>query len=192
MVKRNQISLILHSPAENGGYLDLDVLGKSNALSKFLKVREKECAKRRGVPKGQVIFRLVHLSHSSPVTIIFEAHPKSEKLPPVIVCEDIETTLNDITQGETESLSIDTLSAAEKFAKYENDKIRRVEFKVELENRKTIRKFTLDRKFMENLENSKRHLKPRKPGDLAGKIWISPDFDEPISADEIFGSPTKN
>jgi len=192
MAKRNQISLILHSADENGGYLDLDVLGKSNALSKFLKVREKECAKRQGVPRGQVVFRLVQLSHSSPVTIVFEAHPKSEKLSPAIVCEDIETTLNDITRGKTESLSIDTLSAAEKFAKYENDKIRRAEFKVALENRNTISKVTLDQKFMENLKNAKRHLKPRKPGALAGKLWISPDFDEPISPDEIFGSPTKN
>lgn len=192
MMKRNQISLILHSADENGGYLDLDVLGKSNALSKFLKVREKECAKRQGVPKGQVVFRLVQLSHSSPVTIVFEAHPKSEKLSPVLVCEDIETTLNDITQGKTENLSVDTLSAAEKFAKYENDKIHRAEFNVELESRKASSKITLDQKFIGNLENSKHHLKPRKPGALAGKLWVSPDFDEPISPDEIFGNPTKN
>lgn len=191
-MKRNQISLILHSAAEHSGHLDLDVLGKSNALSKFLKVREKECAKRQGVPKGQVVFRLVHLSHSSPVTIIFEAHPKSEKLSPVLVCEDIETTLNDITQGKTESLSNDTLSAAEKFAKYENEKIRRSEFKVAIENRKTISKVALDQKFMENLKNAKRHLQPRKPGALAGKFWVAPDFDDPISYDEIFGGRTKN
>lgn len=191
-MKRNQISLILHSTAEDGGYLDLDVLGKSNALSKFLKIREKECAKRQGVPKGQVIFRLVHLSHSSPVTVVFEAHPKSEKLPPVLVCEDIVTTLNAIKQGDTENLSVDTLSAAEKFAKYENEKIRRTEFNIKIENRKTISKIALDQKFIGNLENSKRHLKPRKPGALAGKLWVSPDFDKPISPDEIFGSPTEN
>jgi len=192
MAKRNQISLILHSAAENGGYLDLDVLGKSNALSKFLEIREKECAKRQGVPKGQVIFRLVQLSHSSPVTIVFEAYPKSEKLSPVLVCEDIEATLNDIKQGKMKNLSNDTLSAANKFAKYESNKIRRAEFNIKIESRKTISKFALDQKFIGNLENSKQHLKPRKPGALAGKLWISPDFDKPISLDEIFGSSTKN
>ncbi|MDD9801697.1 MAG: hypothetical protein OXU53_03925 [Deltaproteobacteria bacterium] len=192
MAKRNQISLILHSAAENGGYLDLDVLGKSNALSKFLKIREKECAKRQGVPKGQVIFRLVQLSHSSPITIVFEAHPKSEKLSPVLVCEDIEATLNDIKQGKMKNLSNDTLSAANKFAKYESNKIRHAEFNIKIESRKTISKFALDQKFIGNLKNSKQHLKPRKPGALAGKLWISPDFDKPISLDEIFGSSTKN
>jgi len=116
----NQIIYQIEGPDQNDRHLELSVLAaKIGQFRKFLA----ECAKELG--KGDVAFRVVDLTHSSPSTIICEASESNAE-----IIGSIKKTLDTVNAGRAEQLSPPVLSAFNALAKFSPNKIAAEEIRV--------------------------------------------------------------
>ena len=154
-----KIALTLEGPDENNGHLELSVFAeKIKHFLDLLNRSVKESSKER------VVFRVVHLSHSSPATIECEPAAREAEAAKVRGAEVASVAINVISRNmmyveeeETHHLSHPVLSAMERLAKFRPTKIARAEVRIiggEDDNDERI--YKLDNRFKEHLSDARR------------------------------------
>jgi len=144
-----KITLVMEGPVENGGHLELSVFAeKLKHLLDLLNGSVNEDDKKA------VVFRVVHVSHSSPVTV--ECQPMGNN---ASACDAalnvINKNLTYVKENKLGHLSRHDLNAIEQLAKFSPNKIERVELRV-TESETVHKIYKLDDDFKEQLDNARR------------------------------------
>ena len=168
---REKIALTLEGPNENNGHLELSVFAeKIRHFLDLLNRSVKESSKER------VVFRVVHLSHSSPVTIECEpvvrdaeaARARGGKIAGGAI-NMIGKNMMCVEEEKTHNLSHPVLSAMERLAKFRPTKIARAEVRIIGGEDESERVYKLDDRFKEQLSNARR-MEERIVSTVDGKL----------------------
>ena len=148
-MNRQKISLTLEGPDKNDNHLELSVFAeKIRHFLDFLKSSVKES------DSDEVVFHVVHLSHSSPATIGCE--PRGKDLLASNAFDAIGNNLNVVEEENTGNLSNTVLSAMEKLASLNPEKVARAEINAIGGDDADVRAYKLDDRFREKLANARR------------------------------------
>lgn len=143
-----RIAFTMEAPDGDHGHLDLSVF--SEKIKHFLDCLN--CCAKEKEERG-ITFRVVHLSHSSPVRIECEPIDKNKRTSTAVI-EQIEKNLNSVEEGKTEDLSHAFLRHAEQLAGFSPEKISRLEIKINGESNNKLCKF--DDEFRKKLTMARR------------------------------------
>ena len=168
---REKIALTLEGPIENNGHLELSVFAeKIRHFLDLLNRSVKESSKER------VVFRVVHLSHSSPVTIECEpvvreaeAVRASEAEAATVAVHVIGKNMMCVEEEKTYHLSHPVLSAMERLAKFRPTKIARAEVRILGSDAENKHIYKLDDRFKEQLSNARR-MEERVVSTIDGRL----------------------
>ncbi len=162
MVKRT-IVLTIEGPDGNNGHVELSVFAKK--IEHFLGVLNKS-VKERG--QEGIVFQVIRLSHSSPVTI--ECEPISrERQPSAIAVDAIDKNMSCVMEEKTRTLSHSVLSALEELANFQPGKIARAEVRILRNGDEGTRTYTLDDRFRDHL-NSARRIEEQLISTIDGRL----------------------
>lgn len=184
---REKIVLMLEGPGKNNGHLELSVfVEKIRHFLDLLNRSVKESSKER------VVFRVIHLSHSSPVTIECEPVVRDTE---AVRAKDVESarvrggeiaTAGDleaahgainvigknmmcVEEKKTYTLSHPVLSAMERLAKFRPTKIARAEVRIIGGEDEREHIYKLDDRFKEQLSNARR-MEERVVSTIDGRL----------------------
>ena len=159
---RRKITITLEGPDKNDNHLELSVFAeKVRHFFDFLKSSVKDSG------ADGVVFHVVHLSHSSPVTI--ECEPIGKSLPASNAFDAIENSLNFVEAENTRNLSNPVLFAMEQLASFNPEKMTRAEINAIGGDDGNIRVYKLDDRFREKLGNARR-LEEKVISTIDGKL----------------------
>ena len=169
---REKIALTLEGPDENNGHLELTVF--ADKIRQFLDLLNRSV---KEISKERVVFRVVHLSHSSPVTIECEPAAREAEAAQARGAEAASVAINVIGRNmmyveeeEIHHLSHPVLSAMERLAKFQPTKIARAEVRIiggEDDNDERI--YKLDDRFKEHLSDARR-IEERVVSTIDGRL----------------------
>ena len=148
-MNRQKITLRLEGPDKNDNHLELSVFAeKVRHFLDFLRSSMKDS------DADGVVFHVVHLSHSSPVTI--ECEPIGKGLLPSNAVDAIGNNLKLVEAENTRNLSNPVLSAMELLASLNPENVTRAEINAIGGDDGDIRVYKLDDRFREKLGNARR------------------------------------
>ena len=146
---RRKITLTLEGPDKNDNHLELSVFAeKVRHFLDFLKSSVKDS----GI--DGVVFHVVHLSHSSPVTI--ECEPIGNGLLASNAFDAVGANLNFVEEENARNLSNTVLSAIEQLASLNLENVTRAEINAVGEDGGDRHIYMLDDRFREKLGNARR------------------------------------
>ena len=167
MPARNTIIFRIEGMEQHANHLELSVFAKKiMAFQNFLNASLKETR------ENEVFFELVNISHSSPVTIECNArsrHPLIDEANCSRVINNINQALNWVSDGEAHRLSNPLLSAMEKLAVTDADKIGLSEIQIINGESEPSHVCQLNDRFRENMKKS-RLDEERDVGTVDGKL----------------------
>ncbi len=168
---REKIALTLEGPDENNGHLELSVFAEK--IRHFLDLLNRSV---KEISRQRVVFRVVHLSHSSPVTIECEpvvrdaevARARGGEIATVAI-NVIGKNMMCVEEEKTHNLSHPVLSAMERLAKFQPTKIVRAEVRILGSDAEDKHIYKLDNRFKEQLSNARR-MEERVVSTIDGKL----------------------
>lgn len=168
---REKIALTLEGPDENNGHLELSVFAEK--IRHFLDLLNRSV---KEISQERVVFRVVHLSHSSPVTIACEPVGREAEAASARDMEVTSVAINVIGRNmlcveeeKTHHLSHPVLSAMERLAKFRPTKIARAEVRILGSDAEDKRIYKLDDRFKEHLSDARR-IEERVVSTIDGRL----------------------